>query len=488
MLFVMVVSLYTSRVILETLGVVDYGLYNVVGGIVTILAFLNGALSAATSRFLTFELGSGDSEKLNNTFSASLNLHILIALLVVIIGESVGLWFFYNKMVIPADRLNAAMWVYQFSIVTTVLTFTQVPYNASLVSHENMSIYAYVGIYDALARLGIVYLIYISPIDKLVFYAALLLLNTSLVQLFYRFYTKRKYCECRFRLVKDMQLYKKLIGYCGWDLFGSVSTVCQGQGMNIVLNIFFGPAVNAVRAVVVQIQSAVDQFVRNFLTAVRPQVIKRSAEQNYKEMYQLSFMASKYAYTIMFAMIVPLCFEINFVLKLWLGENVPEYTNIFAVLVMITSLLQTFHAASLMPYHAIGKINKGNIIGGTILISSLPISYVLFRCGMPPYAGFIVILCTNTIQQFITWWVVYVYVKFDIDELIRKAYIPCIKLTFCGLILPCLIYHFLPDGFWRFLILLISFETSLVAIVYYVVLGEAERASIVGFIKKKKYV
>ena len=223
MMVVMVVSLFTSRVILNSLGATDYGIYNVVGGIVTIVGFLNSALSAGTSRFLTFALGERNLEKQKSTFGASLNLHIAVALLVLLVGETIGLWFFYEKMIIPEDRMNAAFWVYQFSIVTTMVNFTQVPYNASLIAHENMSIYAYVGLYEALSRLVIAFLITVSPIDNLIFYGLLLMVNSLFVQIFYRFYVVKNYEECRFSFVKDKTLYKNLLSYSGWDLFVRLS-------------------------------------------------------------------------------------------------------------------------------------------------------------------------------------------------------------------------------------------------------------------------
>lgn len=224
MILVMVVSLYTSRVILATLGASDYGVYNVVGGVVTIMTFLGGALGASTSRFLTYDLGLGDQEKLNKTFSAALNLHIVVAILVVIFGETLGLWLLYNKLVIPEGRMTAAFWVLQASIVTTAFNFTQVPYSASIISHEKMSIYAYLGLYDAAVKLAIAFLIGITSYDKLIVYAFLLMLNAIIVFSFYRLYTRKRYAECRFRLVRGGDLYKRLLEYMGWELFGGVAS------------------------------------------------------------------------------------------------------------------------------------------------------------------------------------------------------------------------------------------------------------------------
>lgn len=485
MLVVMAVMLYTSRVVLEVLGAEDYGIYDVVGGIVTIMAFLNGALSASTSRFLTFELGRGNIEKLKETFSASLTLHICIAILVFVLGETVGLWFFFEKLVIPADRINAAFWVYQFSIINTIVNFTQVPYNASLIAHENMSVYAYVGLYEALSKLSIVYLIYVSPIDKLVFYALLLMLNTCAIQLFYRIYTSRIYDECHLRIVKDRLLYKTLLSYSGWDMFGGLAIVCQGQGINILLNVFFGPIANAARAIAIQVQGGVQMFVNNFLMAVRPQVVKSYAEGNTERMLSLTFNAAKYSYIIMLALILPICFEIDYILHMWLGGMAPRETNLFVVIILITCLMETYHMASLMSYHAIGKIRLGNIVGGSLMISALPLSYFVLKMGAPAYSVFIVIFVMNLTQMFWGWMIVHRYESFPYLEMVRRVYVPTMIITFIGIFPPLMICEVMCQGWARIIVLTIVTEVFIMIPSFYIVLDKSDRKKILGFVKSK---
>lgn len=485
MLIVMVVSFFTSRVILQVLGASDYGIYNVVGGVVTMMGFLNGALGASSSRFLTYELGKGNQSKLNQTFSASLNLHIWVALLVLIIGETVGLWFVINKIVVPDDRMVAAFWVYQFSIVTTMVNFTQVPYNASLIAHENMYVYAYVGLYEAIAKLLIVYAITISPIDNLVFYGLLLMLNTIGIQLFYRYYTRKRYDECRFRIVKDKMLYKTLLGYSGWDLFGGLATMLQGQGINIILNLFFGPVVNAARAIAVQVQTAISQFVNNFLTAVRPQVVKNFAEENTDKMYSLTFSAAKYAYMLMLALVLPVCFEIKFILSIWLGDSAPNDTAIFIILILVTYLMEVFHSASLMSYHAIGKIKLGNIVGGTLMMMALPLSYVALKMGAPAYSVFIVIFVVNFTQMFWGWMIVHRYVPFSYLTLFRKVYQPTIIVTLCSLIIPSIVVSMMEQGWLRFFVLCILSEMAVLLSVFYIGIDIDDRTKCIQMIKTK---
>ena len=482
---VMVVTFYTSRVILAVLGASDYGIYNVVGGIVTMLAFLNGALSSSSSRFLTYELGTGNMEQLKKTFSASLNLHIAVSVLVFIVGETIGLWFFYEKLVIPEERMNAAFWVYQISIFTTMVSFTQVPFNASLIAHENMSVYAYVGLYEAISKLLIVYLLLISPFDHLIVYAVLLMLNSFGVQMFYRFYTRRNYEECRFRWVKDKVLYKKLSIYSGGDLFGNCAVICQNQGINILLNLFFGPVVNAARAITFQIQGALNQFVNNFLTAVRPQVVKSFAAKDYDRMYGLTFTAAKYSYLLMLALMLPLCFEISFVLKIWLGDNIPDCTYEFTIIVMITYLMETFHTASLMSYHAIGRIKTGNVIGGTMMILALPVSYLCLKLGLPPYSVFMVVFCINFIQMFLGWWLIRRYVTFEWNTLIKNTYLPTILITVMSCIMPYIIILNMTESWLRFFIVIVSIELPLFFLTYFIAIEKEDRIKINNLIYNK---
>jgi O-antigen/teichoic acid export membrane protein len=485
MLVVMAVTLYTTRVVLQVLGASDYGIYNVVGGIGSLMVFINGALSSSSSRFLTYELGTGDKDRLDSTFSASLNLHLTAAVLVLIISETVGQWFLLEKMVIPPERITAAIWVFQFSIVTMMLSFTQVPFNASLIAHENMSIYAYIGLYEAITNLLIVYLISVSSFDKLILYALALMLNKAVIQFFMCFYTFKKYDECRFRIVKDSVLYKKLLGYSGWDLYGNFAAVCQGEGINIVLNLFFGPVVNAARAVAVQIQGGVLSFVNNFLLAVRPQVVKSFAEGNTQRMYQLTFMGTKFAYMLTLALVLPICFEIHFVLKIWLGNDIPEDTEVFAILVLITYLMETYHMSSLMAYHAIGRIRTGNLVGGSMMIMALPISYVFLKLGLPAYSVYIAIFIVNFIQMFYTWWLIHRYVAYSYRELLKKVYIPTVAITILSLIPSSIVHMLMNDGWIRFLTHLIVTEVSLFFLVFIIGLSKSEREKVIIFVNNK---
>lgn len=486
MVLVMLVTLYTSRVILSSLGETDYGIYNVVGGIVTIMAFLNSALGSSTSRFLTFYLGKKDTESLKKTFAATLNMHLGVALLVALLGETLGLWFFYTQLNIPNERMTAAFWVYQFSIVTTCVNFTQVPYNASLIAHENMSIYAYVGLYEAFSKLIIAYLITISPIDNLIFYSGLLMFNTIAIQLFYRYYTIKKYVECRFMMFFDKKLYRQLIGYGGWDMFGGVAVVCQNQGVNILLNIFFGPTINAARAIALQIQSAVTMFVNNFMVAARPQVIKSYAAGDYERMYSITFYSCKYAFLLMLAMVLPLCFEMNFILKIWLGEY-PAHTLIFSILVLIIALANTWHAGFLMVYHAIGRINTGNAVCGTMMILSLPISWILFKFfHVDAYWVFLVILIINFSTHIISWVIVHSYIEFSWSKLFFSVYTPTFTIAILGIIPPYVIIGCMDEGWLRFAINTFFTVVNILFLSWIIAFSTEERKQIISVLYRLK--
>lgn len=485
MLIVMGVTFFTARVILKSLGASDYGIYNVVGGVVTMLGFLNSALSSSTSRFLTYELGLGDQDKLQRTFSASLNLHIIIALIVFVVGETVGLWFFYNKLVIPADRITAALWVYQFTIVTTMISFTQVPYSASLISHENMSIYAYVGLYEAISKLLISYLIMYSPIDRLIFYGFLLMANTCCIQIFYRIYTKKRYLECKFRIVKDKALYKTLLGYSGWDLFGNMACVCQNQCVNILLNMFFGPLVNAARAIAYQIQTAVKMFTRNFMVAVRPQVVKNFAENKADEMYRLTFTSIRFSLILMMALILPLIFEIDYVLKIWLGDGYPEETALFARIILFSALIDTIESGQNMSFHAIGRIKTGNLVCGTIMILSLPIGYFLLRIGLPAQAVFYAIIVTNAINVILTLFIMKGYVSFSLIKMLKDTYAPLIIVALLTVIIPFFICNQMECSITRFIVNLLSIESVLLLSSWIIAVKKEEKQQVIKMLKNK---
>lgn len=386
MLLTMFVGLYTSRVVLQTLGVDDYGVYNVVAGFVTMLGFLHSAMSSATQRFLSFELGKSEEEgkDVRGIFSMSLNIHIFIAIFVLVLGESIGLWFLNSQLNIPADRLSAAKWVFHLALLSFMITIVSVPYNALIIAHENMTVFAKVSIVNVFLKLAVVFMLTLSGLDKLILYAILNLLVAVIVFMIYRTYSVIKYEESRFKLYWDRQLFKTLISYTGWNLWGNIAAVMSNQGVNILLNIFFGPAVNAARALALQVSSAINSFVQNLQVAVNPQIIKSYASQDMQYMHILICHGAKYNFFILLTLSVPVLINTENILQTWL-VTVPNYTSIFIQLIIFNILIDCLSAPLMTSAQATGKIKIYQTVVGGILLLNVPFSYVVLKQGYEPY-------------------------------------------------------------------------------------------------------
>lgn len=385
MMLTMIIQLYTSRVILQILGVDDFGIYQAVGGIVGFLSFLNGVLSTGSSRFLTFGLGEGDREKLKRIFSTTLTGHICLALIIVVIAETGGLWFVYNKLIIPPGRLYAALVVFHLSVITAFFNLTQVPYNASIIAHEKMGVYAYVSIFDAVARLAIVYVLLVGNIDKLILYAVLLCLLQVGIIVFYRFYCVKNFEETRFKFSIDKKLFKEIAGFSGWSFFANSSIALNSQGVLLLLNMFFSPAVVAARSISLQVNMAANQFVSNFQTAANPQIVKLYAAKDYESSKRLLLQTTRFSYYLMLVLAMPICLTSEDLLTLWLGI-VPEYTVVFLQLIIIQSLFQVFDTSFYRALYAKGRLKENALISPTLGFIQFPIVYLLFKAGCSPIA------------------------------------------------------------------------------------------------------
>ena len=351
MIFIMLVTLYTSRLILQVLGVTDFGIYNVVAGVVTMFSFLNGSLSGASSRFITYAMGEDDVEKLQHTFNSIVTIHYIVALFILILAETVGLWFVLEKMVIPENRLTAAMWVYQSAVISACILLISTPYNALIIAHERMDAFAYISIIEAIARLLIVYVLYIVSFDHLVTYAILTVIVQLVIRLLYTLYCKRAFHESHCKIEYNKDQFKSILSYTAWTINGHLAIVGFTQGLNILLNLFFGPIMNAAYAVASQVQIAARQLFGNFLTAIRPQVIKSYASGDLHYMHSLILSSSRYSYYMMLLVSLPLLFQTEFVLKLWLGQ-IPEHAVLFVRLLLVAALNYTLSGPTLMGIHA----------------------------------------------------------------------------------------------------------------------------------------
>ena len=450
MLFMMAVSLFTSRVILNTLGVEDYGIYNVVGGVVAMFGFINGSMSSATQRYITFALGKGDEKRLQTVFSTTLQIHTLIAAIIVILGETIGLWFLYNKMQIPADRMDAAFWVLQCSIISTVIMIVSVPYNADIIAHEKMSAFAYISVLEVVLKLAIVYMLVVFSVDKLILYAFLILAIQVLIRFCYSIYCNRHFKETKYIHVWDKPLFKEMTGFAGWSIFGNLSAVIFTQGLNILLNVFFGPVVNAARAVAVQVQSAIQQFVGNFQMALNPQITKTYAQGKMEEMHTLMFRSARFSFLMLFFISLPVLLETEFLLTLWL-KTVPSKAVIFTQIMICISLIYTIANPCVIANQATGKVKVYQMVVGGILLTILPISYIVLKLGAPAYSVFIVHFCVESVAQFSRMYMLRKLINLPIRQYLLRIYLPIMATVAVSIILPVMIHMQLENGWLRFI-------------------------------------
>lgn len=380
MIFLMVISLYTSRVILDALGVEDYGIYNVVGGFVALFGLISAALTSACSRFLNFEMGKGDGQRQNVVFSTALTIQWTLAIIVFVIAEVVGVWYVNNVMVIPAERLPAANWCFQFSVFNFCMNLITVPYNASIIAHEQMKTFAYVSIYEGVSKLIISFLVYYEPFDRLVFYALMLLILQFIVRFIYRVYCRKHFEECHYKRVFDKPLLKNMLSYSVWHLAGNGAPLLKNQGVNMVLNLFFGPTVNAARGIANQVEGAVHQFSSNFMIAINPQITQSYASGNMAYMFELVEKGTRFSFYLLFVITLPLLFYADTVLHIWLKE-VPDYTLVFTQITLISMMVRALSRPMIIAQNATGNVRNFQLTIGFIIMLNLPLSYLFLKIG-----------------------------------------------------------------------------------------------------------
>lgn len=447
MILTMLISLYTSRVVLKTLGVEDFGIYNVVGGIIVMFGFLNSAMTNATQRYLSYELGKGDYKKLNNVFSTSVIIHVCIALIILLLSESVGLWLLKNKLIIPDGRESAAFWMFQFSIMSFMLTVINVPNNAIIISYEKMSFYAYISIIEALLKLGIVYLLTLINFDKLILYGILIFSVGLVVFICYSVYCRINFPEIKLSFALDKPLIKEMSSYAGWNLFSHIACSISSQGINILLNMFFGPAINAARGIAYQVQGAIVGFSANFITAVNPQLIKNYASGNSEYSLKLMSFSSKYAFYLLYLIVLPVIAETQFILELWL-ENVPEYTSIFIKLILVSALIDSIVGSIETVVQATGKIRQYQFGLGVIFLLTLPVSYILLKFGFSAISVFVVGVFSSIIGVLWRLFMLRKIISFSIIEYIRSVCAPIFIVTIVSFALTVLLKKFIGTLNW----------------------------------------
>lgn len=479
MLLIMAVSLYTSRVILNTLGIEDFGIYNVVGSVVMMFSFLNGAMVTSTQRYLTFQLGKGNLEKLKMVFITSIRIHLIIALIIVFLTETIGLWFFYSKMVIPEDRMCAAMWVLQLSVVTMIIQIMSVPYNSIIIAHEDMGVFAVISILEAVLKLLIAYFLIVAKGDKLITYAVLLAAIQLIIRIIYSIYCRKHYEETRYERIKNRELFLEMGKFAGWNIWGQFASMLMGTGVNMLLNVFFGPVVNAARAVAVQVESAVTQLSTNFLMAVNPQITKLYAQGENNSLYNLIYRSSKFTFFLLLPLSLPIILETDVILVLWLKE-VPSYTTPFVRLLLLIMLIDATSRPLMSAAAASGNVKKYQSVLGGILLSIVPIAYIVLKFGAGPQSVYLVYLFIIIIAFIARLVIVKSLISLPLRQYVSSVVFRCI-IVFCfSFAISYIIKGFMPEGNIASLVLcLISIFITL-SVEFIIGLSTLERSFVVN--------
>ena len=428
MLILMLVSLYTSRVVLAALGVEDYGIYNVVGGIVVLFTFINNAMITSTQRYLNYELGRNDLQRAKKVFAISLNIHIFIALIVLLLAETIGLWFLNTTIQYPEYREFAVQVTYQLSILTTCVKIIRAPYNAAIIAHEKMSFYAYLSIFEAILQLGIVFMLMTYSADRLILYSVLLCVVAIIVNLCYYAYCRKKFEICQYTLYKDKTLYRQLLSFSGWSLLGGVANMGASQGLNMLLNVFFGVTVNAAMGIATQVNSAVTSFVHSFQTAFNPQIVKSYASGNHSYFIKLILSTSKYSYLLLFILALPIYICCPEVLSIWLTK-VPDYAVSFCRLMLIFALLDALQGPLWYSVQATGKIKTYQTLMSFMILANLPIAYICLKLGYSPNSVLVIRCIINLATLFVRLWYLNRLYKFPVMEFVNGVILRIVPIT-----------------------------------------------------------
>ena len=474
MLITMLVSLYTSRIILNTLGVEDYGIYNVAGGVVMMFSIINGTMATAVQRFMNYEMGKKNEERLKTVFNISIVIHIGIALIVLILLESIGVWFLNNKMNISPKRMNAANWVLQFSTFSFVATILSVPYNAAIIANEKMKAFAFISILEVSFKLLIVFSLSWFSFDKLKLYAVLMFLLSVLLRIVYGIYAKKNFKECRFQWKWDKNIFKEMTAFAGWNMIGVSSSILRTQGVNIVLNIFYGTFVNAAMGIANQVKSAIENFTNNFIVALNPQITKSFASGDKSYLMTLVFHGSKYAFYLLLFISLPIILEAEIILKLWL-KTVPEYAVIFVRLTLVVSLIESLSKTLIQAMFATGKIRDYQLMVGSITLLNLPLSLLFLYWGYPPQAVFIIAIIIAIISLFVRLTMLKTMINIQVKNFLYKVVINVIIISILSALIPTAILFSLEPGFKRLLLVTFTSILSTTLMIYIIGLTAKER-------------
>lgn len=483
MALMMCINLYTSRIVLYTLGVEDYGIFNVVGGVIVMFSFLNESMTSTTRRFLLVELGKDNQQELHKVFVTSLHIHIFIALIVVLLGETVGLWFVTEKMVIPPERMTAALWCYHLSIFIAVLDVLNYPYMSAIIAHERMSSFAYIAILDAILKLILVYLLLVFDYDRLILYAILYTCEKFIIRMVYNIYCIRNFAECKYKFLFSKELMKQMGAFAGWSMWGNIAYVCYTQGLNILLNLFFGPVVNAARGVATQAQEAVFQLANNFRMAITPQITKTYASGQLSEMHKLIYRGSRLTFCLLLAVCIPLIAETPMILNIWLKE-VPEGSVTFLRILLAILIVQQYYSTLTTAVAATGNIKKYETTVSALMLTIIPIAYAALKMGAPPYAVFLVYFIIVILAYVAILHIVLPMIEMRFADYFMHAVRPCIAVLLLSLLVPITMKLLLEPSILNSILTIILTVIGTIIPAYLIGLDSEMRSLITDKLKK----
>lgn len=483
--FVLLISLYTTRVVLNVLGVDDYGIYNVVCGFVSLFSIFNTSFSTSINRYYNYELGQQSSDGVTRVYSTSVIIQFAVAVIVLILVETIGVWYISNKMVLSPERLGVAHWIFQLSVLSLVITIMQAPFSAAVMAYEKMGFYAVVSIVDTLLKLGFIIVLQFIDYDKLLFYGIIMTIVTVVDFLLYFLYCKSHFPDIRFSRQHDKEMFKSMLSFSGWSLLDPFSYMMRDQGTNMILNTFFGTVVNAAQGIAYQVAGAVESFTSSLATSFRPQIIQTYSEGNFRRTKRLVYSMSRLNYILQLLLVIPLCFEMPYILKLWLGPIFPYYTIVFAVLVLSVKTINTLNTPLSTLIIATGQIKKIKIVSSIIICSVIPIAIILFKLGFEPWSVYASLLFVTIVNQIVhIFFVSKLFPDISVSDYTREIALPCVIYTIIATFLPFIIITFIDSSFLRLLLTVLMSSVVIIICGYWIILDSDEKEMFKGLLIK----
>lgn len=485
MILVLMVSLITTRIVLKVLGVVDYGIFNVVAGFVSMFAFLNTSMSNGIQRFYNFRLGANDESSIKDVYNTALQIQGLLAIIIFILLETIGVWYMNTQMVIPFERMDTAMWVFQFSVLSMMFVILQIPYSAAIMAYERMDYYAYVSIFDVVSKLLIAFMLMKTSHDRLFLYGLLNLVVSAISFILYLTYSLSHFKYLQFKNKYYKEYFTPMLSFSGWNIFGSFAYMIKGQGLNMLLNIFFGPAVNAARGVSNMIMSAIQGFQGNIVVAFRPQLVKSYSAGDHIRVKNLFYSLSKVSFLMLAMLSIPVIMELDYILKLWLGEVVPAYTKSFTILVLVNMLISSLNTPVSQVVHATGKMRNYQIATSIVICGILPVSWILLKMGFNPNSVYVSSLLMTILNQIICNIYLRKIFPYSLLEYFKQVIIPCLLFVILAIVMPLAIVLLYSSSFIRLFFVGLSSVISSCIIAYIFVLNQSEKSIVLNLIRRK---